>query len=161
MSKRFGRNQKKRLKEKLDKLINRNKALAYDYNKIKSRCNDIHITIERVLNNSILLPPKEIPGDTTLPKFALPIYESLNSNSLTTETLEYKIIDLHKLDILIRENRETLQKSVHLMISDRSELCYYLSSNAIKNVSEEYLFNYFLPKVTKELVKVLQEKRGV
>ena len=171
MSKRFGRNQKRKLREKVENLNEArqlDKALLYDiqgrHGKAVRQVERMLDIIEGIFQNSTALPPKTEKGNIDYQRYILPIYEPMKSfgssiagTVFDQDTLSYKIVDLYKLETFLEENVDTFSMSAHLRFYNGGESVYYISEAGLRSMPDKILIDQLIPEITKQLVYYMKK----
>ena len=163
MSKRFGRNQKRKLKEKVENLEYSMKLdsvlladVRYKRDVAVMQVERMVDIIEEVCQNSIALPPKESKENSKLyPRYRLPIYEPMELTAGTLfdrDTLSYKTVDLYKLETFLRDHADSFGVSAHLRFYNGAESAYYISEEGLRCMPDSALVEHLIPEIARQLV---------
>lgn len=168
MSKRYGRNQKNRHREKIKRLEEKNKNLEHSKNEIKKvythnrdQLDDIISLIERFNPNSTLLPPKKERVDRMYDRYRVAAKQQIDVNPFKPDSIaeyvECTTIDLYLLETCIRKNIENFQTHCHLILSSGEHVAYAISREAMMNTPTKVIVERLLPDITCQLVKHMQK----
>ncbi|RLI66893.1 MAG: hypothetical protein DRO67_00580 [Candidatus Asgardarchaeum californiense] len=145
MSKRFGRNQKRKLRNRIkeleealerdDSLIKymrgRIDQLEYEFNKLVT-------CIEQIAPNSVCLPPKKIEAHVNCDRMYMPLYSPISfdmTNSAVPVPLEVSRVKLSKFCVDIEKYRERFETLIHVYTEDRyCDIKYMISDNVLNTV---------------------------
>ena len=167
MSRRYGRNQKRRAREEITAL--RQRCQVTEHSAKVERGESARATgmlrqvidmIERVCPNSIILPPKQIKGiheheELTLQQRSVKMRPFLAPGT-TADTVTYHTISTHALRLFLESNYETLQKVVHLTYNAGGHSAYMLSEQAFCEMTDLEIIQQIGPV----LVAQLRKERG-
>lgn len=182
MSRRFGRNQKRKLLSKLadkeselDRMVVSNEldiALRKDmfekYRNLKTDFEGIVRAIERIANNSSVLPPKDVSDGCTPPNSNLyrmgvlecdaePFELSPTGPPMMGES--WRVVDLWKLHSFIEKNKEKLQTCLHIKYTGNGkESAYMISESALNTMDEYELVRELSKHVIPEMVRLLRRR---
>ena len=142
MSKRFGRNQKRKLREAVETLKKEAENQKDRANRIsKARTNkemmfDRLVTaIEQIAPHSVCLPAKTIEIENSYGYFNLAMYPPMNweafDESPATETLCFSEQRLQEFCVDIEDYREKFETLVHVYTQDRNCNMHYMISNDV------------------------------
>ena len=174
MSRRYGRNQKRRAREEITALrqrcqVTEHFADRWEQSAKVERGESARATgmlrqvidmIERVCPNSIILPPKQIKGiheheELTLQQRSVKMRPFLAPGT-TADTVTYHTISTHALRLFLESNYETLQKVVHLTYNAGGHSAYMLSEQAFCEMTDLEIIQQIGPV----LVDQLRKERG-
>jgi hypothetical protein len=166
MSKRYGRNQKRKHKKKIQHLeetlitereVSVSTLKKYKY--IKNELNNLtHALIER-FPNSVFLEPKICNKASKYPsEYKLPISIQGPVNGGPSPTIECTNIDLYALDTFMRENEDKIKQEVHLRLSSGEGSVYYISKEALSNMPTDLIASRIAPDIANKLVSVVQSQ---
>lgn len=162
MSKRYGRNQKKKHLMRISELEAAYKmqgGLLAEVSRKKSAAEqtiaDMIETIERAAFNSIAIPVKTVFGGDERDSLRCEICEPPPPVSQQNAPImaTYNTVELYALRAFVEENRDGLSKSVHLKYSAGKHSAYMMSEKALADMPEGRLIEWILPEIAKELVR--------
>ena len=175
MSKRYGRNQKRRHREEItrlkqeiqikdmfavrksqihDQLKESYNNLSKAFQELKENLEDVVSKIEEVSYYSSVLPMKDFKGDTKglkqmrvdirdKPKFT--VTRAVDINCV------FKVVDVYALEVILKENRETFQHSVHLRYHTGKESAVMLSETMFRRISDRRFYRQVVELVSEQL----------
>lgn len=167
MSKRFGRNQKRRMRAdlalaqtKITILTDNVQAHQRNASVQQDRVRSIIREIERICEYSSALPPKVHEarkkdtyrvGIRPKPK---PNLAALTMQDCITSVPDdfMQTVDCHLLEIYLEQNIEAMQLAVHLNCTTGKHSAYMISEAALKSISEEELVKNLMPDVVRQLI---------
>lgn len=163
MSKRFGRNQKRRMREQeaaLHEALARDGALLAHVSEQKRELEEVLGRARRILGDHVALPP-ELRGDHPHPlggDFDIPIPERLTPLSPSAampaiEPMSLRIARMHHLLSWIEDGDHQHDPSaIHLRVRlDSGEVAYVISRKAIHSLSAAELQRTIFPQIAMEL----------
>lgn len=164
MSKRYGRNQKRRhveeikdIKRKLEINDNINRSiintLQEKLNRARRNTEEMVSMIENICEYSSVLPPKTMDGNLAYDTFRLP---TKPQRHILQRTWSKSIVNLHALNIYINEHYETFSKCVH-MTYNGNHSAYLISREAILTTPLYKLVEQYAPQIANELIYHLKE----
>lgn len=174
MSKRFGRNQKRRMRDELAGLreaYQRESALV-SWQGAKLRQTEDTVrgmieAIESVCRHSSILPPKIFHGGPVVPprfrvrsRHPFPALDYFAGNSEIRSPLSGASVDLYALRLFVEKHYQDFTLSVHLQYEGKDGAAYMISERALKSMPEEELIKRFAPRIAKELVWYLRKSNG-
>ncbi len=157
MSRRYGRNQKRKHKQIIQNLIMVNEDVMDEIKYVKNTCktlerrlqenaNQLHrvlASIEKICHYSILLPPK-ILYTSHLDRAHLEVYErrlpAVHFEDLYAPTdMKRMVVDIYALETYLREHWGELGKALHVTLSmpDKKASSYAVASDYIEFMPEE------------------------
>ncbi len=172
MSRRYGRNQKRRhRKERADlgRVIveqgNCIKDFANDLRDAKEKIAEMINAIESICFNSIALPAKKILGSTPMDSLRLTVKEvsdfrafiGLDPDRVCSATTIIRTIDVYALRTFIKNNYEQFAAAVHLEYSAGRYSAYMISKDALRTMPREKLVRQLVPDVVRLLIEHLRE----
>ena len=142
MSKRFGRNQKRKLREAVETLkaeATKQKANAEHYRKVRSRKEmqfDMLVTaIEQIAPHSVCLPAKTIEVENNHGYFNLAIYPPIDwtayDATAPVESVYFSEQRLQEFCVDIEEYRDKFETLVHVYTKDHDCNMHYMISNDV------------------------------
>jgi hypothetical protein len=168
MGKRFGRNQKNRLRKQIDNqkqqiemtdgLLHhiqlKNDYLEKKFQRIIGMIGEIH-------SNSVALDPKKARGDAGAydgryrigveKKLRPTLYgDSLNRMSLET-------VDLFELQAIVEESHVHFGHYVHLVLGNEHEWTYFISKKALMVADDETVLKRIIPDIARRLLTGLKD----
>lgn len=153
MSKRYGRNQKRKAREEVSRLQHvylREQGLLRWYGEELQKARDdldrLVTAIEKVSKHSALLPPKTVEGTGPVHQCRLLRRSPLGSPPRGP-------VDLYALEMSIQENELDMQTAVHLNYTRGPRAVYMISEQALLMLSEEDLVRHFAPEVVRALLR--------
>jgi len=154
MSKRYGRNQKRRHRELLAKTEKRlqEMTVAYDrdrhlteylqqqINRAERTIREMVETIESVCPNSTAIPPKTFTGSGERPSFTVacldsPLLMSMGVNPnrpIVPEQLRY--VNTYALETYVQKHKETLDTAIHLRYQAGGHSAYMISERGFRDI---------------------------
>jgi hypothetical protein len=174
MSKRYGITQKRNHLFKIAKLEKQIALLAAEKwaevaraNLFKDKLDKLIKCIQRVAKNSALLPPEVRLQPHFMPGYRLPILPKLELSHVDG-VMDMPValsVDLHPLEIFIRENPKEFQKVIHIIFRNdaNNEVRYMISDEAMACLPAEMIFEYLSNSILdmiKELQSGMQGKKG-
>jgi len=169
MSKRYGRNQKRKHLKQIAELERRFVNCEYNLNKYnqiadiaKDQLAEIIAVIEKFSLYSSLLPPKRIDVQTNLPYITIDLERSsdleFNFDGTSPENITVESIDLLSLEAFVETNYDYLKNLVHVSVRvDEKTIHYATSKEALMNQRPEYIARELASDITLKLAKALQE----
>jgi hypothetical protein len=165
MSKRFGRNQKRKLTAELKEShaalvnqINTSQSIRKEQRHLEYELKQVIDLVERFSRNSAAIPPKSIEGNDR-DSYRLPIFESslfanVSSFMPSTSMRASRTIDLHKLEMHIEDNLENFQNCVHIKFGNFSRSPYAMSFDAFVKAPSHYVVH----NIANSMVSDMQNK---
>jgi hypothetical protein len=171
MSKRFGRNQKRKLKAELAESnkalvnqINTSQAMQKERRCLERDIKNIIELVERFCYNSAAIPPK-LTGHTSHSSYRLPmggvttLYEQVTSFIPTDDMGILRTIDVYKLDMYIADYIGEFSKCVHLKFGDIAKNSYAMSMDAFSRAPADYVAHNITVKLVTDLQKTIGKER--
>jgi len=167
MSKRYGRNQKRRHREKIAKLQDDLKVCEQTLDASKRIINDTawHLreltqTIEKFCINSILLPPKKIKLSIIPERVQLELMNPFDLNfdpDNFAPNASIEIIDLLSLEVFMESKYDFLKHQVHVIVeAGKGRTSYAISQEGLVNYPIDYLVRNLAPDIALKLAKILK-----
>lgn len=169
MSRRYGRNQKRKAREEIARL-----KLAYWMNEgllkhigtkleeARGTISEMVSVIESVCENSIALPPKKVMGSVPMDNYRIwqpeMNFSAVPGPDCIPSSGSFRTIDLYALRLFLTDNRETLQAAVHLEYSAGPHSAYMISGKALRTIPRETLLRRLVPEIGRALVEHMREK---
>jgi len=173
MSKRYGRNQKRRHREEISRLKIENKterARLEDSERtrayLKAQARSIVEIIEKICTGSACLPPREFihrQGGKQMTR-RMPIDRERECfpvrGGMVPNVFSSGFVDVHALDIYLQEHREEMKAAIHLQYGDgEGHSAYMLSVSALMARPAYEIEKEIAPMIAAELLSLL--RRGV
>lgn len=163
MSKRYGRNQKRKHRAAVAALSQRNEELSkaagllrHEVEYYKCAIDRITSAVESICYYSAALPPKSSPGDTRMNTIRLAVPQDPGFFKDAMAPLA-PTVDLRKLECFMREHKGKLRAAVHLRLHDVGESAYMISKEAFYSVNTDALAKYFGNGVTEQLIDWIKQ----
>ena len=142
MSKRFGRNQKRRMREEIAALTANNEykdsRLEHAYQeqrKLKASITEMVRAIKQISPNSVCLTPQPCRSSEQPPVFFLPVNDPtlhcLAPSNDEAPAITFSRAELHKISCHVTENWDAFKLFVHLYVGDVKQFAYYVSLDAV------------------------------
>jgi hypothetical protein len=174
MSKRYGRTQKRnhlfriaQLEKQIALLAAEKWAEVARANLFKDKLDTLIKCIQRISEHSALIPPKLTLQPHFMPGYRLPIFPKLELSHIGYVAMEMPVlsVDLHPLEVFIRDNPEAFQKVIHIIFRNdaNNEVRYMISDEAMACLPAEMIFEYLSNSILdmiKELQSGMQGKKG-
>lgn len=173
MSRRYGRNQKRRHRSelalsreevtRLHQAHARSSALALshaaDLQEARETIAGMIRVIERVCPNSVAIPPKHRKGSERRNSIRAEVLEQLGEWSVLEADLAMTLrtVDLYALELFLRRHHEDFSTAVHLQYSGGGHSVYMISREALLAKSQDDLAKWLVPQIAKELAGHLLE----
>lgn len=168
MAKRYGRNQKRKHREWIADLQQRNNALTEAYwlqcgmrKWLENQVGYIIEILEKINPYLPVFPPKQMVGQHPAPStYNVPILEMpklFDPPPSAPLSLEEKILRLHELRPEIERNAETLSWIAHLIYREQA-VHYYVSELAFATTPTEVILQQLVPKMAEQLLTLLRER---
>lgn len=169
MSKRYGRNQKRKHREtikNLEEALYMERGLckyANDRRKaVEEKMMEVIDIVESMCANSVALDPKTMLGSMNTDRIRLPVVGPIPyltpSTAIRVVTDSFDTIDLYTLRTVVEERRDVLSTCVHLMYSSPNggESYYMISEKALMAMPEDVLSKKIVPYIARELIRHLR-----
>lgn len=171
MSRRYGRNQKRRHREEIARL---NQAYAMSTGLSRRNAENLKEanetmakmirTIEKVCCHSIAIPPKEVKGNELRDHFRIDVRRVCNlgptSDLRRMSTAEtFRVIDLYALQVYLMKHQDKFSTAVHLKYSGGGHTAYMISEYALRSMSHDDLMRHFVPEIADAMIRNLREGR--
>lgn len=169
MSRRYGRNQKRKAREEIARL-----KIAHEMNgglleHVGAKLEGARMTIsemvsiiESVCGNSIALPAKKVKGVGPMALYRIGQPEKnfhvVPGANCIPSSGSFRTIDLYALRLFLEANRETFQAAVHLEYSAGPHSAYMISEKALRTIPRETLLRRVVPEIGRALVEHMREK---
>lgn len=173
MSRRFGRNQRRRLREELAKATTdkeryqaawqRESGLLQHMREKNERALDtLQEIYEMVSRFSVMAPPEHV--EVQNPKLGMAYLPDITPDFLTSDQDTFRVITLHAVQAAVREDR--LRHALHATLSYNGEgVAYAISEEAILNAPESVIRRRIereiVPRLTAELINQIRRRRRV
>lgn len=170
VSRRYGRNQKRRHREEIAQLRaahGMNEALLRDQGRrlreARETIREMVRIIEAVCPYSVALPPKDMAlhyGRHCRLEVRPPLSEMVfgPGDAVGFAPVEGRMVDLHALEMYLEERRDQFQMAVHLRYEgDGGRWGYMLSESALRSMPEEVILRGLLPEVGRQMIRALKE----
>ena len=168
MSKRYGRNQKRRHLKEIEELKTINKIRVDTIRDLRERVDILNENnketasiIESVCKYSVALPPKNIAGQSSRKSLRLirqtPFRAFDNNFSFCQQD---NIIDVYALELFIRENWESFTAAVHIRYhgpGNNSEFGYMVSEQAL-NTMPSFIIKEYAKDIAYKLTNAFKNK---
>jgi hypothetical protein len=163
MSKRFGRNQKRRMREKVSELeqaLKRDGALLHHALDQRRAIEQAMDRARRILGSNVALPP-EVCGNHPYPlggDFTASIHDPVPLLPATTgdATTSFRLERMHQLLSRIEEGGSFDERAIHFRVRlDSGHVGYAISRAAIERLSASELQQTILPMIAHELSRHL------
>ena len=168
MSKRHGRNQKRKHKA-ITKLLGdalRMTEGLLEHTSKKCAAAEATVTemvriIESVAKYSIALPAQKGPSSSSArERFQVATIQRIDVARIAQDynptAPMHQRVDLYALRLFLEENSEAFQAAVHLEYSAGGHAVYAISEIALQSVPEEYLVRRLAPEIARLLVEYLR-----
>lgn len=170
MSKRFGRNQKRKLKESLVEAQfaadTSNKATLSAQKQVRDlqrNIKDIVDTVEAFCRNSAAIEPKQVHTGTNMhDEFTLPLnremslYEAISDYNATNFNDVISTVNTYALRAFIKNHEDTFSTRVHIKFGYDNRVSYAISKDALLAMPTDLLVNRVLPDITHEMLTELK-----
>lgn len=150
MSKRYGRNQKRRHREALALAVQKCEGYARALDKSQENLRDIVSKIESIQRYSVALPAKTVHGDAPR-EYRLPAVQPEFWGWTDPETLSMKCITVYRLDVDMLD-RDTFEKVAQLRFNGKC-VRMMLTPEALDSMPIDILINHVAGQLVKELRK--------
>lgn len=168
MSKRYGRAQKRKAKERIAQLTEAHtnvnillkKAVLSELT-LRKTLQDVLNTVESVCQHSIALPPKCRSGAPIDGHYRVAVMDSEPNYNLTYTNeadLSFKTVDVFELRTFLQAHREELYVAIHLELSDGAQSAYMISETGLRDIPEERLINQVIPSIASDLIRYLRRQ---
>jgi hypothetical protein len=168
MSRRYGRNQKRKHLEEIVKWKQAQQLSAELMNYYSAELKDARVNmlemraiIESVCHNSIALPPKKLMGVGPRDRCRAEAFPPLDLGVVVgddrPDSIAFRRIDLWALRVFLKENRETFQAAVHLEYSAGPHSAYMISERGLRAMPRETLLRKLVPQIGNDLVDHLRK----
>jgi len=144
MSKRFGRNQRRRLRQRIANLeeeVQKDedsvKRLRQELRDKKAELDHVARMIEAVAPNSVCLSAKTVRMDECPPEtYKMGVYPKtpLDYTLNDLEPFTFREINLSRLKVVLEEYRSAFEVAVHVLIENNAEVGYYITREALECV---------------------------
>lgn len=180
MSRRYGRNQKRRHREEIARLgaeVSRMSSayqltdglsaeLGRKLRQAQEQLREMVEIIERVCPHSVALPPKGVVGGAARNHYRLQarppgLTVAAGGNVMLPSWSEAMVVDLFRLRMVLEERREQFAAAVHLVYADPGArpAGYMISRTALAALPEEVLLRQLLPDVGRQLLQLMRGER--
>jgi hypothetical protein len=160
MSKRFGRNQKRKMREQLQGLQKKDASNAHNlayYRKqvasLESELRRVIETVESICTYSAAIPAKVRTDRPYGDRWEVPLVERLSNFSVADHASDpwgiLRTIDCYALKIYLEEHLGTFSTAVHLKFNGKHS-AYVLSEQALRSMPES--------RIVEELVRHLRKQ---
>jgi len=164
MSKRYGRQQKRKARDEVDALT---EALAMNQGLIRHMGDKLreadavvqHMVnaVESVCRNSIALTPQTHVAREERDRFKMMIRDELNMtlyDAPATPTMAtFRTVDCYKFETIVNKYREEMQLAIHINYRNERKVSYMISEQGLQDIPMDYLVR----QVSNDLVRLLKE----
>lgn len=170
MSRRYGRNQKRKAREEIARL-----KLAHGMNdgllkhigakleEARATISEMVSIVESVCANSIALPPKSVSVNARRDQYRLGQMETNFSGGhgqdCSPSPCSFTTSDLYALRLFLESNREAFRAAVHLEYSAGPHSAYMISESALWSIPQETLLKRIVPEIGRELIDHMRRDR--
>jgi len=170
MSKRYGRNQKRKNRAEIARLQQSfalanglSRDLSGSLQAANNTIAEMVRIIEAVSYNSVAIPAKEMEGNISRDYLILNQPNGLSSYanlSNLREIISYKSINLYALRAFVESRHEAIQAAVHLKYAHGNQhSTYMLSESALRSLPREALLQRLLPDIGRQLIDHLRKNQ--
>ena len=165
MSKRYGRNQKRKHLEKIKNLelaYNRELSLLNDISdkkdRIRRKYEELCENIEYKFKNSALIDPKTIASDFLPNRINIEILNPVSFSNFDHHFEFNHHVTLERIEVLSKDDE--MRSAKHILIrSKHGDVGYYISESALFNTKKEH--HYYLSKmITEKILFVLADGKS-
>lgn len=169
MSRRYGRNQKRRHREEIARLNQVNamadgllKRISADLRDAKGTISEMLEIIESVSRHSVAIPPKKEVGTRAMDHCRVGVqdisFAHVIGGDYAPSAVSFRTIDLYALRVFLESRREQFQAAVHLEYSAGPHSVYMISEEALRLLPREMLAHRLAPDIGRCLIEHLQKK---
>lgn len=163
MSRRYGRNQKRRNREEIKRLNQAyamadglSKRIAADLRDAEYTISEMVKTIGSVCTHSVALPPKKVAGTRERNYYRVSArnidFPSVVCGDCPPANVSFRTIDLYALRVFLESRREQFQAAVHLEYSAGPHSAYMISEEGLRSLPREVLVRRLVPDIGRKLV---------
>ena len=168
MSKRYGRTQKRKAKERIAQLTeayetSNNLLRKATIAELSARraLHETITTIESVCKHSVAIPAKRVDGNPLNGHYRMAVMDRVPDYSTIYSQDDiympaFKTVDLYHLKTFLREHTEELSLAVHAELSGSKQAAYMISEKAFYCISEEVLTDRIIPDIARALIQHLR-----
>lgn len=169
MSRRYGRNQKRRHREEVARLnqgylmaAGLSTKLGIDLRAANDTISKMVDIIGAVCNHSVALAPKKVIGNAERKHYRVGAHEAVEFREITggdrySFAPSFRSIDLYALEVFLESRRETFQAAVHLDYSAGRSSVYMISEEALRALPREALLHRLAPDIGRGLIDYLRK----
>lgn len=169
MSRRYGRNQKRRHREEIARLNQVNtmadgllKRISADLQDAKDTISEMLEIIESVSTHSVAIPPKKKTGTRAMDHYWVEVrdinFNHVIGGNYAPSAVSFRTIDLYALRVFLESRREQFQAAVHLEYSAGQHSAYMISEEALRSLPREMLLRRLAPDIGRCLIEHLRTK---
>lgn len=170
MSRRYGRNQKRRHREEIARLNQAytmadglSKRLATDLRDAKGTIAEMLTIIDSVCRHSVALRPKQLrgqgPRDRCQVEDLPPIdFSAVIGGDYAPSAVSFRRIDLYALRVFLESRRDQFSAAVHLDYSAGPHSAYMISEEGLRSMPCEMLMHRLVPDIGRCLIDHLRKK---
>lgn len=166
MSRRYGRNQKRRHREEIARLNQAyamadglSKQLATDLRDAKGTIAEMMTIIDSVCSHSVALPPKQLRGQGPRDRYLPPIdFSEVIGGDYAPSAVSFRRIDLYALRVFLESRRDQFSAAVHLEYSAGPHSAYMISEDGLRSMPREMLMHRLVPDIGRALIEHLRKK---
>lgn len=169
MSRRYGRNQKRRHREEIARLNQAYtltdgllKRISTDLRDAKGTIAEMLTIIDAVCSHSVALPPKKVTGSKPMNYYRVGVREIEFSDVIGSDccpsAVSFRTIDLYALRVFLESRHEQFQAAVHLDYSAGPHSAYMISEEALRSLPREMLLHRLAPDIGRCLIEHLRKK---
>lgn len=170
MSRRYGRNQKRRHREEIARLNQAyamadglSKRLATDLRDAKGTIAEMLTIIEAVSRFSVALPPKAVKGSGRCDRYQVEHLPEIDfsvviGDDCAPSAVSFRRIDLYALRVFLGSRRDAFQTAVHLEYSAGPHSAYMISEDALQSLPREMLMHRLVPDIGRALIEHMRKK---
>ena len=161
MSKRFGRNQKRRMKEEIADLKTTNVIKGHLISHLEKQVREANDTvaemvecIEGIAPHSVAIPPKRVAGAYAADSREIPFctHRPYLHEEPALRTIDYRSVSIHALRLFLEDHRDQFNTALHLEYHHAGKVGYMISTRALDAVPVEVLAR----RVAREMVGLLK-----
>lgn len=169
MSKRFGRNQKRAMREKIKEVEYLNQVCSELLKSVRTERDDLREVVDRTKcvlgEHFISLPLKTLEVEEILDRFQVIPFQphrifspsqSYEAQAMVLESLHYLDMETHQSSLRVEELRGTMHMRYR---SVSGEVAYSLSDHAWRNLSEAHLIDLLKKQIAPEMAQHLIRER--
>jgi len=150
MSRRYGRNQKRRHREQIDALIkevcNTSRMAASHYKEAaeaENKYKDLAARVNSMCNFSACVDPREVDFNhrhddvIRVPTYVPMTWDVASEKTAIAKDIYSSYVNVHKLRVVMKDHQESFAKAIHMYMGRDGHSAYYLSMRALIHAPQE------------------------